>query len=89
MTIVGYSAGPPAYPQHPSPPIPDVFADLVDVHPTAADDDGALRGDYDAGAPDAPVLGTQGGRGLVLAYKAILPLLGLAVIASIAMYVLV
>ncbi|MDX6233809.1 MAG: hypothetical protein QOH68_2881 [Nocardioidaceae bacterium] len=41
------------------------------------------------GAPDAPVLGTQGGRGLVVAYKLLLPLLGLLVIAGIAAFLLV
>ena len=41
------------------------------------------------GAPDAPVLGTQGGRGLVVAYKSLLPFLGLMVIAGIAAFLLV
>ncbi len=41
------------------------------------------------GAPDAPVLGTQGGRGLVLLYKLLLPLLGLMVLAGIAVFLLV
>jgi len=39
------------------------------------------------GAPEAPVLGTQGGRGLVLLYKLILPFLGVAVVAGVASYV--
>lgn len=40
------------------------------------------------GGPDAPVLGTQGGRGLVWLYRLMLPLLGLLVIAGVAAYVL-
>jgi hypothetical protein len=41
------------------------------------------------GAPDAPVLGTHGGRGLVRLYQLILPFLGLMVIAGIAVFLLV
>ncbi len=40
------------------------------------------------GAPDAPVLGTQGGRALVVAYKLLLPLLGLLVLAGVATFLL-
>jgi len=40
------------------------------------------------GAQDAPVLGTQGGRGLVWLYRLILPALGLLVVAGVLAYAL-
>ena len=41
------------------------------------------------GAPDAPVLATQGGRAIVGLYKSILPALGLLVVAGVAAFLLV
>jgi len=40
------------------------------------------------GAQDAPVLGTQGGRGLVWLYRLILPALGLLLVAGVLTYAL-